>query len=74
MYVASPRADGGETQTLWVVSLEFSVQSVFDHPGDCGTIDGDARPLKSFRVGDPRIVRIGVIPKDSIVNSSSRII
>lgn len=72
MHVASPRTDGDGIQMLWVVSWVFSIQSVFDHLGDCGTVDGDARSLESFRVGDPRAVGICVIPKGLVVNSSSR--
>ena len=51
---------------------EFSVQPVFDHLCDRRTIDGDARPLESLRIGDDRRVRICVIPKGSVVNNNSR--
>ena len=70
------RTDGDGIKILWVALLEFSVQPVFDYPGDRGTIDGDARSLEPFRVGDPRRIRVCMIPKGSLifVNSSFRII
>ena len=68
------RTDGDGIKILWVALSEFSVQPVFDHPGDRGTIDGDARSLESFRVGDPRRIRICIIPKGSFVNNGFRII
>ena len=51
---------------------DFSVQSVFYHLGDCGTVDGDICPLEPFRICDGRDVRICVITKGSVVNSGVR--
>ena len=50
---------------LW----ELPIQPVFYELSDCGAVDGDIRPLESFRIIDTGGVGIRVIPRRYVVNN-----
>jgi hypothetical protein len=73
MYIneVSIKTGGGHKQMKKseVALEEFPVQPLFEHFCDCGAVNGDARPLEPFRVGNRRSVRMREIPEGWMVNN-----